>query len=750
MDPTTERLPAAGVRPSLAALGAWAARVSIMSFARQIRVALGVRGVAWASAAAVLGLVCCAVSLVVVARSLDPGEVNKAHEQFAAYALADDTYRDFMRSIMGAGSGSLPPADRMRVREGWQSAKGAIDRICGRPARPAELTRLCSALLTLAPRLDPEIDALALFEQPLPASAAADLLALGRLLNGVVAQGMRVSEGLARTMSDQFAGAILALALSTVGFAGAGVILTGLVGRASMLHQEQWQKAAAAAEHAGRLSRRLEAQLIDGERRRLEREALVGSLSDVVTRIDAETGIVTFVSAASADLCGLPPEKIVGTPAVDYVAEEDRAAVRAQVIAALKAPGSSSVHLQFRVNAAGRRRVEARFRKIRTPGGQSSLIGVTRDVEERVHLAEQLDRQTTQLRSIVESSGAFIVLLDGDLRVVMVNSAFAALAGIAPADAAGRSLKEVVDCSFDEGILEGWRAGASLLPVRFTNRLSDGQGRERQISCTATPIADSQGRLANVVFLGIDDTDRVEAEQALFDAQRYATLGEMAATVAHEIAQPLQVINIACDAALEELSDDSGRPPDRAYLTQRIQRVARQIERANDIVSELRAFVRGTSQDAPAVFALSAAVGAAAELARLGLARSKVALSVSLPDDLPMIRGHAGRFEQVLVNLINNARDAGATTIDLLGYAVPAGVTRQVFIRVEDNGPGISDKVLPHLFERFVTTKPPGVGTGLGLRICRRIVEDMGGSITAGNRREGGAYFDIVLPAARA
>jgi C4-dicarboxylate-specific signal transduction histidine kinase len=71
-----------------------------------------------------------------------------------------------------------------------------------------------------------------------------------------------------------------------------------------------------------------------------------------------------------------------------------------------------------------------------------------------------------------------------------------------------------------------------------------------------------------------------------------------------------------------------------------------------------------------------------------------------------------------------------------------------VRIAVEDSGPGIAPTVLPHLFVDFVTTKPRGKGTGLGLRICRRIVEEMGGSITAANRAEGGARFEILLPAA--
>lgn len=753
MNSSSGRFPAGGRPAPSIKDGLQALRTAVSDFVGQVRLALGLKGVVWATAAGLVGLTCCAVSLVVVALSLESSEVDGVHDEVAAYATADQAFRDFMRHVLAARSDMLQPGDRAPVHAGWQRARTAIDGVCAvsRAGQPADLVRLCTDVAVFRPRLDATIDAFAFQGRPLPAAAVTELLSIGRHINGLVTQGVRTANALVRTMSDQFAGAILVLSLSTAGFAGAGLILIVLVGHASMLHHQQWQKAATAAEQAGRLSRRLEEQVAEVERGRLEYAALVGSLSDAVTRVDAKTGIVTFASAATADLYGVPPEKVVGTSVLDYIAEEDRADTRAGAIAALKGASPGTVSLQYRVDVDGRKRhVETRFRKTRGPDGRSTLIGVTRDIEDRVQLAEQLERQAAQLRSIVESSGALVVLLDGDFNVAMVNSAFAALAGVDQADAVGRSLKELLRCSFDDSIVAVWRAGRSRAPVRFTNRLEDRQGRERQISCTATPILDAGGRLTNIVFLGIDDTDRVEAEQALFDAQRYATLGEMAGAVAHEMAQPLQTINIAGSAALEELVSESDRPLDRPFLTQRLERIMRQVERANAIIGELRAFVRGTAQDQPENFALAPTVRGAAELAQHGFIKSKVALSVSLADDLALVRGHASRFEQVLVNLINNARDAGASRIDLQAYAVRAGASQRVIIRVEDNGPGISDKVLPRLFERFITTKPRGMGTGLGLRICRRIVEDMGGSITAGNRREGGAYFDIVLPAAQA
>ena len=152
--------------------------------------------------------------------------------------------------------------------------------------------------------------------------------------------------------------------------------------------------------------------------------------------------------------------------------------------------------------------------------------------------------------------------------------------------------------------------------------------------------------------------------------------------------------------------------------------------------------------DAIHPFRIADAVRGAVDLTGHGLRQQQTTLSASLPEDLPPVIGHVARLEQVLVNLINNARDAGGSTISVDASAVERGGRPLVRIAVEDSGPGIAPEVLSRLFATFVTTKARGKGTGLGLRICRRIVEEMDGEITARNRAEGGACFEILLPAA--
>ncbi len=489
------------------------------------------------------------------------------------------------------------------------------------------------------------------------------------------------------------------------------------------------------------------------EHARAEYQSLVDSLSDVVFELDLRSGDFTFASAAAADFFGMPPARLIGRPFLDYVAPQYHPLMKDLARRLLKQP-SAVDEAEFIMKAAGgtMRHVEVRGRKTVDEHGRETIAGVIRDVEERVQLGDRLAQETARLRSIVESSGALIVLLDRDLRVAMVNSGFTALTGIAATDAVGRPLPEVMTCPFDPGVLVDCRQGppGRPEPIRFAVRLNDPQGRRRLIALTATPVADTDGRVGSIVLLGFDDTERHDAEQALHDVERFATVGEMAGTMAHEISQPLQVINIACASARDELTEaaEHDGAPDGGYILSKLERIAQQVECASRIIGDLRTFVRGSANRQPLPFDPASAVESAINLTAYGLRQAGMKLSKSLGGDLPPVIGEPGRLEQVLVNLLNNARDAGGRTIHISSGVINRNERAFIQIVVEDDGAGIPADVLPYLFVAFITTKARDKGTGLGLRICRRIVEEMEGEISASNRTNGGARFEILLPAA--
>ena len=175
-----------------------------------------------------------------------------------------------------------------------------------------------------------------------------------------------------------------------------------------------------------------------------------------------------------------------------------------------------------------------------------------------------------------------------------------------------------------------------------------------------------------------------------------------------------------------------------------------QVDRAGHIIDELRIFARGTGGQPAKPFDPAAAVTNAIDMTTSAGHGFTIKVSPRIDDGLPQIMGHAARLEQVLINLINNARDAQCTAVEVSAALVIDNGRRFVRLAVADNGSGIPAEVLPRLFNAFVTTKSSGKGTGMGLRICRRIVEEMDGRIAAANRPQGGAEFEILLPAAEA
>jgi PAS domain S-box-containing protein len=481
------------------------------------------------------------------------------------------------------------------------------------------------------------------------------------------------------------------------------------------------------------------------ERARAEYQVLVDSLADVAYRLDVETGQFVFVSAAARNFFGMAPEKMVGTHFLDYIAPDSVEQVSGTTTRAYS-PDDPGTFARFNMIAAGGhiRNVEVRASRRIDEQGRLISTGLIRDVEERVQLEARLESEMTRLRSVVGSGGALIVVVGRDLDVTMVNSGFTALTGIAEADAVGRPLHSMIDVPLNPERTKRTRLGI---------KLRDPAGRERLIAITATPVMDGTGQVSSIVLMGVDDTERREAEQALYDAERFATVGEMAGTMAHEISQPLQVINISCALAREELADAVAKGSAgeaAAFVDGKLERIASQVDAASRIIGDLRAYVRGTASEAPGAFDPNEAVRRAIDMTDHGVREAGMHFAEELASSLPAVMGDVGRLEQVLVNLVNNARDAGGRMIALTTGTVERNDHTFVRIAVEDSGPGITAEILPQLFHSFVTTKPRGKGTGLGLRICRRILEEMGGSITAGNRPEGGACFEILLPAAGA
>lgn len=240
-----------------------------------------------------------------------------------------------------------------------------------------------------------------------------------------------------------------------------------------------------------------------------------------------------------------------------------------------------------------------------------------------------------------------------------------------------------------------------------------------------------------------------EAEARAMAAARLASLGEMATGMAHEIRQPLQAISLAA-----EVAQRAATRGDTERVHDRLERIVGQTQRTSELIDHLRRFALGAEDGAPLQpVPLGAAIEGALQLAGSALRDAKIDLEIRLGEPAPVVEGQSVVLEQVLTNLLLNARDAlvgrseGAPR--RIRISAAPGPDDRVLLTMADTGGGIAPEVMSRLFEPFVTTKGPDKGTGLGLCICHGLVKGMGGRIEARNDADG-AVITLTLRRAKA
>jgi histidine kinase len=247
-----------------------------------------------------------------------------------------------------------------------------------------------------------------------------------------------------------------------------------------------------------------------------------------------------------------------------------------------------------------------------------------------------------------------------------------------------------------------------------------------------------------------DITKRLEAEQALIQASKMATLGEMATGIAHELNQPLSVIKTVSSFFIKKIG--KGENLDDHILNSMLKKVDKNVDRASNIINHMRQFARKSDLSLDLV-QLNDVLKSAFDIFSQQLKVRGIEVVWDIDATLPKIMADPGRLEQVFINLLLNARDAIEEKTAAEGDRGERKITlktrqdgQRVIAEVQDTGGGISKDIKDKLFEPFFTTKQVGKGTGLGLSISYGIVKDCGGDIKAVSRDNTGAVFYVTFP----
>ena len=354
-----------------------------------------------------------------------------------------------------------------------------------------------------------------------------------------------------------------------------------------------------------------------------------------------------------------------------------------------------------------------------------------------------------------QSEGVFIAERSSSrhgMRIVFVNASFCAMTGHSAAELVGEPHGVLHVDGADGERLRRWlpraRPGEPLIGDGF---LLKRDGNTISAAWSFDPLFDARGRLTHVIATYRDQTEKRRLQEALVHSQRLDAVGRLAGGVAHDFNNLLSVINGYC----EMLAAHVAANPQALRAVAEIHNAGR---KAAALTQQLLAFSRRQPLDAR-VLNLNSLVHENAEILRR-LIGNAGQLELELAPELPNVRTDPAQFQQVLLNLVLNARDAlrdnGRIVVSTslreirVGQNRRAGDTppgRYATLTVSDNGTGMDAETQKHLFEPFFTTKPEGKGTGLGLALVYGVVQQSGGYITVRSALLVGSTFEVLLPA---
>ncbi|AZF30141.1 Sensory box histidine kinase [Pseudomonas sp. R4-35-07] len=377
-------------------------------------------------------------------------------------------------------------------------------------------------------------------------------------------------------------------------------------------------------------------------------------------------------------------------------------------------------------------------------------VGLWLDVTEATLAAQQVKASEERYRILVEDSPAMICRYRPDLTLTFGNTPLANYLECRPGQLPGLNLGHWLSAEQRAAFVLRIQQLTPEFPVSTAEISLQLPGREHAWWVWSDRgVFDEHGHLVEVQAVGRDNTEVRRAQQQLTQSAKMATLGEMATGLAHEINQPLNVMRMAVVNVLKRLGNGDVQVD---YLTEKLQRIDAQVQRAARVVDHMRVFGR-RSEVEQQPFDPAHAVEGTLSLLSEGLRGKGVEVKLTQADGSVQVTGYADQLEQVLINLMVNARDALLSLKqkqpDLRPWIAvhTEHDSRHVRIWVEDNGGGIDPRLLERIFEPFFTTKPIGVGTGLGLSVSYGIVENMGGRLSVSNG-EHGARFCVELPRA--
>ena len=465
---------------------------------------------------------------------------------------------------------------------------------------------------------------------------------------------------------------------------------------------------------------------------------LVENQTDLIVKVDPE-GRFHFVSPSYCRLFGKTEDELLGNQFMPLVHEEDRESTT-QAMQALAHPPHTAYMEQRAMTKDGWRWLGWMDTAIVSPEGEiEAILGVGRDITNRKEAEARLSEEQSLSRSLILASPTYFVAIGRDWKTRLMNPSLLSALGYSADEVIGKDYLETfvpVDARF--GLIRIFeRIAFQGERTVNENPLLTKDGRRLLVEWHGAPVTGEDGSTLYFFGVGIDVTDRRRQEEErhlleaqLRQAQRLESIGTLASGVAHEINNPLTgIINYA-----QLIVSPVGSSTPEGYAEE----IIREGKRIARIVKNLLSFSR-QDDTIHSPTHLHILVEETLLLMRSILLRDRILLDIDVPEDLPYISCHGQQIQQVLVNLLTNARAAlnerypGAhenKRLRIQGRRLVREGSPWVRLTVEDHGSGIDPEVIDRIFDPFFTTKTRDQGTGLGLSVSYGIVQDHRGELT--------------------
>jgi PAS domain S-box-containing protein len=474
---------------------------------------------------------------------------------------------------------------------------------------------------------------------------------------------------------------------------------------------------------------------------------------------------VIFANSRLAEIIGLPKEDIVGMSISELLSPQHDE----MISNLLSEPDPENIGpLCFCSTLQADSNLLDTYRRFETCIGLSR-VGKSRitylylrDLTERIEIERELRKANSFLNNIIQSSVDGIVVVDTKGKVLVFNEGAERILGYEAAEVVGHSevLLKFYDIDLAREMMRRMRSREYGPPgklnstrISFTSK----SGEEVPVDFSAAIIEEGGREIGSVgIFTDLREHERMRRElddlrenermrkeleavqRQLVQAEKIASLGRLAAGVAHEINNPLAGVLIYADILMKELKGNEQCRKD-------LEEIISQTLRCKQIVARLLEFSR-QSLDERVLCDVNEIIGHCVKLLQHQSLFHNVEIIQDLRSDLPQILGNPGELEQVFTNLMLNATDAmeGRGRITVSSVSELGG--KKVALTFTDTGPGIPPEIKEKIFEPFFTTKPVGVGTGLGLSVVYGVIQRHGGSIEVSSKPETGTTFIIRLP----